>query len=63
MKVKVELLYADNGKEYQTLKIKDGLKGNRLFAAIDKAIRRGNFGDWIRWNLLDIIVKGEPGYE
>ena len=65
MKAKVGLMYPDRGKDIQshTIELKDGLKGTRLFTAIDKAVRKGDFGDWTRWVLLDIIEKGEPGYE
>jgi hypothetical protein len=68
VKAKILLLYERgrdviHGEKELTIVIKDGLKGTRLFNAITKHLEAADHGDWIRWNLLDIIVKGEPGYE
>ena len=65
MKAQVELLFAEENRVEATFEIPDGLMGTRLYSAIDKAIRKGDYGHWrlVRWNLLDIIEKGEPGYE
>lgn len=56
MKVKVELIYDEKQNRPIVVEVKDGLKGNRLMNAIDKAVEKAaaEDKDWRRWNLVSL---------
>ncbi len=56
MKATVTLVY-EGGKDSRdvTIEIRNGLKGERMLDAIDKAVEKEyKEDDWMRWNLVDI---------
>jgi hypothetical protein len=55
MEVKVDLEYDGGKTKPLTVTVKDGLKGQRFFNAVEKAVEKAAADDkeWRRWNLID----------
>jgi hypothetical protein len=51
LKVSVEVIFPDKKVE-MVIEITDGLKGERFFKAITKAVDKEYGAKWERWNLL-----------
>lgn len=56
MKAIVTLIYeGDKSDRDVTVEVRNGLKGERMLNAIDKAVQKEyKEDDWTRWNLTDI---------
>jgi hypothetical protein len=56
MLVEVDVVYESKANKRITVNVPDGLKGERLLTAVDKAVNTAMASDteWHRWNLVNI---------
>jgi len=56
MRVMIELVRTKGENTKEVVEVRDGLKGERLFNAVNKAVHKAFSRDdtWERWNLLRV---------